>query len=177
MVSRWRIHSAHRRPGPALACSARRLRGVLEPAASEGTQENSNDAPFSLNSLGAAGMGGSPSFANPFQDIAGTPGASYPTNSFPYTVPKPGPNVNFSSLYPLEMDNLTAEFGVPYTYNFNLNVQRALPSNMVLTVGYVGSLGRKLIRAGDGNRTTQAGHDACLSGTGTGARTAWLRIW
>jgi hypothetical protein len=40
---------------------------------------------------------------------------------------------------------------------------------MVLTVGYVGSLGRKLMRAGDGNRTTQAGHDACLSGTGTGA--------
>ena len=136
---------------------------------SEGTQENSNDAPFSLNSLGAAGMGGSPSFANPFQDIAGTPGASYPTNPFPYTVPKPGPNVNFSSLYPLEMDNLTSEFDVPYTYNFNLNVQRALPSNMVLTVGYVGSLGRKLMRAGDGNRTTQAGHDACLSGTGTGA--------
>ena len=136
---------------------------------SEGTQENSNDAPFSLNSLGAAGMGGSPSFANPFQDIAGTPGASYPTNPFPYTVPKPGPNVSFSSLYPLEMDNLTSEFDVPYTYNFNLNVQRALPSNMVLTVGYVGSLGRKLMRAGDGNRTTQAGHDACLSGTGTGA--------
>lgn len=135
----------------------------------EGTQENSNDAPFSENSLGAASLGGSPSFANPFQDIAGTPGASYTTNPFPYTVPKPGPNVNFSSLYPLEMDNLTSKFDVPYTYNFNLNVQRSLPSNMVLTVGYVGSLGRKLMRAGDGNRTTQAGHDACLSGTGTGA--------
>ena len=93
---------------------------------SEGTQENSNDAPFSLNSLGAAGLGGSPSFANPFQDIAGTPGASYATNPFPYTVPKPGPNVNFSSLYPLEMDK-------------------------------------------SHNRTTQAGHDACLSGAGTGA--------
>jgi hypothetical protein len=136
---------------------------------SEGMQENSNDAPFSLNSLGAAGLGGSPSFANPFQDIAGTPGASYPANPFPYTVPAPGANVNFSSLYPLEMDNLTAAFDVPYTYNFNLNVQRSLPSNMVLTVGYVGSLGRKLMRAGEGNRTTVAGHDACLSGTGTGA--------
>jgi hypothetical protein len=136
---------------------------------SEGTQENSNDAPFSENSLGAAGLGGSPSFANPFQDIAGNPGASYPANPFPYTVPAPGANVNFSSLYPLEMDNLTSAFDVPYTYNFNLNVQRSLPSNMVLTVGYVGSLGRKLMRAGDGNRTTVAGHNACLSGTGTGA--------
>ena len=136
---------------------------------SEGTQENSNDAPFSENSLGAASLGGSPSFANPFNDIAGTAAASYGANPFPYTAPKPGQNVNFSSLYPLEMDNLTSAFDVPYTYNFNLNVQRSLPSSMVLTVGYVGSLGRKLMRAGDGNRTTQAGHDACLSGTGTGA--------
>jgi hypothetical protein len=135
----------------------------------EGSQMNSYDPPFSLNSLGASGLGGNPSFANPFQDIAGTPGASYSTNPFPYTAPKPGQNVNFSSLFPLEMDNLTSEYDVPYAYNFNLNVQRSLPSNMVLTVGYVGSIGRKLIRAGDGNRTTQAGHDACLSGTGTGA--------
>jgi hypothetical protein len=138
-------------------------------AQGEGTQENSNDAPFSQNSVGAAGLGGSPGFANPFQDIAATVGASYATNPFPYIVPKPGQNVNFSSLYPLEMDNLTSAFDVPYAYNFNLNVQRALPSNMVLTMGYVGSLGRKLMRAGDGDRITQAGHDACLSGTGTGA--------
>ena len=135
----------------------------------EGSQVNSNDAPFSQNSLGAAGMGGNPSFANPFQDIAGTPGASYASNPFPYAVPKPGQNVDFSSLYPLEMDNLTSNFDVPYTYNFNLNVQRALPSNIVLTVGYVGSLGRKLIRASDGDPITQAGHNACLNGTGTGA--------
>lgn len=135
----------------------------------EGSQVNSNDAPFSLNSDGAAGMGGSPGFANPFADIAGTPGASYTSNPFPYAVPKPGQNVDFSSLYPLEMDNLTSNFDVPYTYNFNLNVQRALPSNMVLTVGYVGSIGKKLIRAQDGDSITQAGHDACLSGTGTGA--------
>jgi hypothetical protein len=40
---------------------------------------------------------------------------------------------------------------------------------MVLTVGYVGSLGRKLIRARDGDPITQAGHDACLNETGTGA--------
>jgi hypothetical protein len=60
----------------------------------EGAQINSNDPPFSLNSVGAAALGGSPSFANPFQDIAGTPGASYPANPFPYSVPKPGQDVN-----------------------------------------------------------------------------------
>jgi hypothetical protein len=136
---------------------------------SEGTQENSSDPPFSLTTEGAASLGGSPSFANPFQDIANTPGASYATNPFPYTVPTPGQNVNFSSLYPLEMDNVSSNFDVPYTYNFNLNVQRSLPSNMVLTVGYVGSLGRKLMRAFDGDHFTQAGQAACLSGTGTGA--------
>jgi hypothetical protein len=119
--------------------------------------------------VGAAGLGGSPSFANPFEDIAGTPGASYAANPFPYAAPNPGQNVSFASLFPLEMDNLTSAFDVPYTYNFNLNVQRSLPSNMVLTVGYVGSLGKKLMRAGDGDRITQVGHDACLSGTGTGA--------
>jgi hypothetical protein len=135
----------------------------------EGSQVNSNDAPFSENSIGAAGMGGNPSFANPFEDIAGAPSRSYATNPFPYAVPKPGQNVDFSPLYPLEMDNLTSDFDVPYTYNFNLNVQRALPSNMVLTVSYVGSIGKKLIRARDGDPITQAGHDACLNGTGTAA--------
>ncbi len=135
----------------------------------EGAQVNSNDPPFSENSVGAAGLGGNPSFANPFADIAGTPGASYPANPFPYSVPRPGQNVNFMSLYPLEMDNLTSDFDVPYTYNFNLNVQRALPGNMVLTVGYVGSLGRKLMRAREGDPITQQGHDECLNGTGAGA--------
>ncbi|MGC2163143.1 MAG: carboxypeptidase-like regulatory domain-containing protein [Silvibacterium sp.] len=136
---------------------------------SEGMQENSSDPPFSLTTEGAASLGGSPSFANPFQDIADTPGASYPSNPFPYTVPKPSPNVDFSSLYPTEMDNVSPDFDVPYTYNYNLNVQRSLPSNMVLTIGYVGSLGRRLMRAFDGDHFTQAGHAACLSGIGTGA--------
>jgi hypothetical protein len=137
-------------------------------AQAEGAQENSNDPPFSLNSVGAAGLGGSPSFANPFADIAGNPQASLP-NPYPYSVPKPGQNVNFSSLYPLGLDNLSADVDVPYTYNFNLNVQRSLPSNMVLTVGYVGSLGRKLLRAREGDPLTQQGHDECLSGTGAAA--------
>jgi hypothetical protein len=135
----------------------------------EGAQVNSNDPPFSENSVGAAGLGGNPSFANPFADIAGTAGASYPANPFPYVVPKPGQNVNFMSLYPIEEDNLTSDFDVPYTYNYNLNLQRALPSNMVLTVGYVGSEGRRLDRAREGDPITQQGHDDCLNGTGTGA--------
>ncbi len=133
----------------------------------EGAQVNSNDPPFSETSVGAAALGGNPSFANPFADIAGNPSASFPANPFPYTVPTPGQNANFMSLYPLEMDNLTSDFDVPYTYNFNLNVQRALPSNMVLTIGYVGSLGRKLDRAREGDPITQQGHDDCLSGTGS----------
>ena len=40
---------------------------------------------------------------------------------------------------------------------------------MVLTVGYVGSLGRKLDRAREGDPITQQGHDDCLNGTGAGA--------
>jgi hypothetical protein len=67
------------------------------------------------------------------------------------------------------MDNIASDFNVPYTYNFNLNLQRALPSNMVLTVGYVGSVGKRLLRGADGDPTTQARHDACLNSTGTAA--------
>lgn len=138
-------------------------------AQSEGTQENSSDPPFSLTTEGAASLGGNPSFANPYQDIANTPGASYTANPFPYVVPRPGQHVNFASLYPLEMDNVSPNFDVPYTYNFNLNVQRSLPMNMVLTIGYVGSLGRDLMRAFDADHFTQTGHAACLNGSGTGA--------
>ena len=135
----------------------------------EGTQMNSYDAPFVQNSLGAAGKGGNPGFADPFHDIADTAGASYSSNPFPYSVPKAGKSADFSSLYPLEMDNLTSDYNVPYTYNFNLNVQKALPSNMVLTAGFVGSLGHRLIRAAEGDPITSAGHEACVNGTGTGA--------
>jgi len=92
----------------------------------EGTQENSADPPFSLNSLGAAGLGGNPSFANLLRTLP-TLRARLTNNPFP---------TQFQSQAECElrlslssgMDNLTSAYDVPYTYNFNLNVQHALPS-------------------------------------------------
>jgi hypothetical protein len=44
----------------------------------------------------------------------------------------------------------------PYIYNFNLNLQQQLAHDTVLQVGYVGSIGRKLLRLRDLNQPTQA---------------------
>ena len=45
----------------------------------------------------------------------------------------------------ISISTYPTNYTVPYVYNFNLNVQRELPSNMVLQLGYVGSIGHKLV--------------------------------
>ena len=47
--------------------------------------------------------------------------------------------------------------------NFNLNIQRELPGQMILQVGYVGSMGRHLEIAYEGNPITPAGQAACAA--------------
>lgn len=131
----------------------------------EGSLQNLEDAPFGLTSLGAGDIGGSPSFANPYNDVANRPGLSE-ANKFPYTFPTPGQSVPASTFLneePLDINSISPNYDVPYVYNYNLNIQRELPSNMVMTIGYVGNLGRKLVRAYEADRVTPAGHAACLS--------------
>jgi len=128
--------------------------------AEEGQLQNLGDPPFLKNSLGAADFGGSPGFADPFSDVAGN--GSEP-NPFPYVRPGSGSQLNWPSYAPLILSTYPKNYTVPYVYNFNINVQRSLPSNMVLQVGYVGSIGRKLVRDYEGNQITAAGHAACLA--------------
>ncbi|MHB1701409.1 MAG: carboxypeptidase-like regulatory domain-containing protein [Acidobacteriaceae bacterium] len=128
----------------------------------EGSLQNLGDPPFVFRSHGAADLGGSPGFADPFQDVAGRAALSE-TNPFPFVVPHAGQAINFRHYEPLDINNTDPNYAVPYTYNYNLNVQRELPSDMVLTVSYVGSLGRKLVRAYEGDQITSAGHAACLA--------------
>jgi len=123
----------------------------------EAQLQNLEDPPYGLNSQGAGGLGGSPSFANPFQDVSGNPAASE-ANPYPYAFPTPGQNIDFSALAPYLLSTISPSYDVPYAYNFNLNVQRQLPGNELLQVAYVGSLGRKLVRAYEANRLTAAGH-------------------
>jgi hypothetical protein len=130
----------------------------------EGTLQNLADAPFGLATSGATDVGGNPSFANPFQDVANRPGLSEP-NKFPFVPPTPSQyaGLNFNVFEPLFANSISPGYAVPYTANYNLNIQRALPSNMILQIGYVGSLGRKLIRAYEADQITPAGHAACLA--------------
>lgn len=120
------------------------------------------DAPFSLTSFGASSLGGnaSPSFANPYVDIA--TGRSVP-NPFPFTPPAPGQPVNFSAYYPLEINVVDPNFTDPYSMNFNVNVQRELPGAMILQAGYVGAQGRHLELVYEGNPISPSGQAECAA--------------
>jgi hypothetical protein len=95
--------------------------------------------PFSLSSTGAAGCGGSPSFANPFADIAT---GDLCANPFP--VPSnPASDVDFDPYLPMWVYGVDPATAVPYAQNFNLTVERQLSPNTIITAAYVAALGRK----------------------------------
>ena len=127
--------------------------------------QNLSSPPFLFASHGAADVGGSPSFQDPFADIAGRPGFSE-TSPFPYQRPGPGATLDWADNYAeLDLSQPGKNYLPPYAYNFNLNIQRALGSKVVAQVGYVGSIGRKLARWYEGDPVTPAGHAACLADT------------
>lgn len=106
--------------------------------------------PFGLSSAGAsdAPLGGSPSFANPFTDISGA--GSIP-NKFPFFAPAPGSKVDFSFFEPFSISTVDPHSRSPYSENFNLTVERELPSNTILSLAYVGAVAHKLTSALEGN--------------------------
>jgi hypothetical protein len=118
--------------------------------------------PFSITSAGASDVGGSPSFANPFQDIANRAGLSE-ANKFPFTIPASGAPVDFTTFFPLSINVLDPRFGTPYSMNYNLTVQHELPAKTILSLGYVGAMARKLITSIEGNPITPAGQAACIA--------------
>jgi Carboxypeptidase regulatory-like domain len=116
--------------------------------------------PFSLTSLGISGVGGSPTFANPFIDIASGQALA---NPFPFAPPTKGQTVDFSQFLPLSINVINPNFTDPYAMNFNLNIQRELPGAMILQIGYVGAQGRHLELAYEGNPISSAGVAACAA--------------
>jgi hypothetical protein len=136
----------------------------------EGQLQNLSQPPILKGSSGAAdfecttgdyaGFPCSPAFANPFADVAGNGSEA---NPFPYSLPKPGSTLNWSNYTELDMSTISPAYSVPYVYNFNLNIQRQLPGNMILQVGYVGSVGHRLVITYDADPITPAGHTACLA--------------
>ena len=106
--------------------------------------QNLTAPPFSLSDSGITDVGGHPSFKAPFTDIQ--TGASIP-NKYPYTPPAAGSAVDFGFFSPMSLNVLDPKFATPYAVNYNLTIQRELPGQMILTVGYVGAQGRHLERA------------------------------
>lgn len=129
--------------------------------------------PFGLSSTGITDAGGSPGFADPWNDISG--GGSIP-NKFPFTAPKPGSPVDFTFFEPLSLNTNSPTLSTPYSMNFNLNIQREFPSNTVVSLGYVGAMGRHLYRAYEADPITLAGQAACKASSacgGSSLRTAF----
>jgi hypothetical protein len=128
----------------------------------EGALQNLGTPPFGVNSAGVGdAVGFFPSFASPFTDVTGTKTIA---NKFPFTsFPKAGDIIDFTKFEPLGINTFNSNLSTPYSMNFNFNIQREFPANTVLTLGYVGALGRHLYRAYDANFITAAGQAACLA--------------
>lgn len=117
-------------------------------------------APFSIASFGAAGVGGSPTLVNPYVDVATGTAAPSP---FPFAAPAKGSAVNFAQFEPLDFNVVNPNFTDPYAMNYNLNIQRELPGNMLLQIGYVGAQGRHLELVYEGNPISPAGVSECAA--------------
>lgn len=125
-------------------------------------------APFGLTSQGvadssSAGNNFSPSFPNPFQDISSPFSMS---NPFPYVPPSAGnTSIDFGIFEPLgfNMSVIPKNFTTPYSMNYNLTVERELPGQMILRVGYVGAHAENLITSYTFNPMTPAGVQACAA--------------
>ncbi|HEX5284030.1 MAG TPA: carboxypeptidase regulatory-like domain-containing protein [Bryocella sp.] len=127
----------------------------------EGSLQTQGTPPFGLTSGGALDANGSPSFQNPYADINGV-AANSEASPFPYTQPTKGSNIAFPSrIY--NIDSFDKSYRAPYSENFQLSIERQLPSQVVARVSYVGALGRHNQTGYEGNYETAAGHAACLA--------------
>ncbi len=95
--------------------------------------------PYGIYSTGVGDVGLTPNFGAPFTSVNGA--VTLP-NKFPYPTNPPS-TVNFAQFLPTWIMVYDPNISVPYAQNFNLTVERQLSINMLLSVAYVGALGRK----------------------------------
>jgi len=87
----------------------------------------------------------------------------FPVNVPPYSVSpaNPDPSVNWSRYTPISGAGSVYPFNkTPYTMSANLTIERQLGSNMLFSIGYIGSLSRHLLAVHDVNPGNPA---VCLS--------------
>jgi hypothetical protein len=103
--------------------------------------------PNSVATFGALSNGGSPTFANPFVDIAG----QVPTANNPFPFLGAPSNVQFTSANgnlpvwagccsSLDQNNVD-----PTAYNYSLTVERLFPGSTIFSLGYVGAVAHHLM--------------------------------
>jgi Carboxypeptidase regulatory-like domain len=127
----------------------------------EGILQNLSTPPFSITSNGITDSGNfSPAFADPYSDVAAR---ATQANPFPFAGPSPSGAPASDWVTPMSLNVFDKNYSSPQAMNFNLTMQREFASNTVLSVGYVGALGRHLVRAIEGNPITLAGQAACVA--------------
>lgn len=120
--------------------------------------------PFGLTSNGSQDYGDSvPTFGDPYKALA--TGTSY-AKKFPYVFPHKGQVISpdtWATLLPFDISTYGPNFRAPYGENFQLGIERQLPSQIVARISYVGSLARHNQTTYESNYETPAGHAACLA--------------
>lgn len=107
------------------------------------------EPPFGGSSLISEGL-----FTTPFVSQSGGPGnltiAPNPFNGI--LTPKPGTSVDWSAFRPILLfGELQPNLRAQYTAQYNLGIQREIAKDLVLSVGYVGSQGHRLLVTRDLN--------------------------
>ena len=99
------------------------------------------------------------------------------SNPFPFVIPAPGSqaakNFNFTPDLPLAaVTAYKTDNKMPYGLDYNFTIQRELPASLLLSVGYVGTLGRHLLTMVEAN---PGNPQECLSLMGSGVMAGTLQ--
>lgn len=70
---------------------------------------------------------------------------------FPFTPVAPGGRFDFTNIAPIGLTIMDPKFSTPYSQQYSLQVQRQLGSTWLADVGYVGSIGTKLLNRRESN--------------------------
>jgi len=99
--------------------------------------------PFAISStgIGDAGLGASPTFADPFTGYLTGGGTVSIPNKFPYA---PSATPDFSVAEPLSISVYDPKISLPYAENYSLTIERQLGGSSVISLGYVGAEGHRL---------------------------------
>jgi hypothetical protein len=123
--------------------------------------------PFGLSSGGVAdynsGTSYKPTIANPYADVNSK---FVGANKFPFIPPAKGSAPSYGQFEPIGISSYGPSFRAPYAENFQVSIERELPSKMVTRLSYVGSVSRHNQITYEGNYETAAGHASCLATPG-----------